>query len=180
MPTSPFLVAVQTRAARISVSASATRKQGGGIIEPARGFLAQLELKEFATARESLFRTRLDKTTEDLAKTFPVASRSWGLARKLLNIFLRDALYTSYLRDRFQLQKSEAFLEVPLDSISAGRIYKEAIRGELPRWPGVKHNTEEVSALYQTLASKLAMRAGVARVHLDTYWWGERGAANEA
>ena len=175
-----FLKAVQARGARVSVSASATRKQGGGIVEPARAFLAVMPLRKFSTANDSLFTRRLNTATDDLQATFPLQSRSWGLARKLLNIFLRDCLYTSYLNDEYELSNAEKFMEVPLDSISASALFKEAPKLSLPKWPGVKHNTPEVSAKYQEFATCLAGETGVARVHLDTYWWGERSAPGEA
>ena len=175
-----FLKAVQARGARVSVSASATRKQGGGVVEPARAFLAVMPLRRFSTANGLLFAQHLDTTTNDLKATFPPQSRSWGLARKLLNIFLRDCLYTSYLNDEYELSKAEKFMEVPLDSISANALFKEAPRLSLPKWPGVKHNTPQVSAKYQEFATCLIAEAGIARVHLDTYWWGERSAPGEA
>ena len=43
--------------------------------------------------------------------------------------------------------------------------------GELPRWPGVKYLTPEVSEVYQAFASKVARREGLKRVHLDAYLW---------
>lgn len=177
MITPSFLSAVQARTARISASSSATRKQGGGIVEPARGFLSKLPLSEFAISDVTAFSALLDRTTHSLASTFPAGTRSWGLARKLLNIFLRDALYTTYLSDAFVLCRSESLLEVPLDSISAAHIYSVGTRRRLPRWPSVKHNTAQISMAYQSVAAEISADAGVARVHLDTFWWGKRAAA---
>jgi hypothetical protein len=170
---------VQARAARISVSASATRKQGGGIIEPARSFLATLDLKRFSVTEPSLFLATLNDATESLKMRLPSPQEHWGIARKLTNIFLRDALYTSFLKDEFGLATSEAFLEVPLDSISAERIFNSAEPGALPKWPGVKRNDALLNAAYQAVAAKAASRAKIARVHLDTYWWGERSTPIE-
>jgi hypothetical protein len=42
----------------------------------------------------------------------------------------------------------------------------------LPRWRGVKHLTPAVNERYQNYATTIAGRKGVARVHLDTFWWG--------
>jgi hypothetical protein len=94
----------------------------------------------------------------------------------LINIFLRDALYTTYLCKRFHLREAEGFFEVPLDSITAGHLRRNAGRGVLPPWKGVKHLTPEVSKRFQEYADHLAQTSGVAKVHLDTYWWGERAA----
>lgn len=173
-PTLTFLNAVQARTARISASSSATRKQGGGVVGPAREFLSRLPLTSFATDDAAAFVALLDKTTHDLASKFPAGTQGWGLARKLLNIFLRDSLYTTYLSNAYGLTKSESMLEVPLDSISAAHIYNVGTRQRLPRWPGVKYNTASVSEAYQGIATEIAAKHGIARVHLDTFWWGER------
>ena len=111
---------------------------------------------------------------ELLQGSLPKSGRSWGLARKLLNIFLRDSLYTGYLNKAYGLRAAERFLEIPLDSITAERIRERM--PELPRWPGVRHLGPELSAAYQAAALRLAAKQGVRRVHLDAYWWGQRGA----
>lgn len=175
-----FLNAVQTRAARIAASSSATRNQGEGVVASAREFLSGLPLGEFAECDHGSFEAWLNASTEQLASALPAGSRSWGLARKLLNIFLRDALYTSYLAEAYSLRKVEHLLEVPLDSISAGRIREYRGASEVPRWRGVKYNTPAVSAAYQKVASEMAVSIGIARVHLDTYWWGGRAEPQPA
>jgi hypothetical protein len=142
------------------------------VVESARGFLGSLRLGDFGTTDERAFAQRLELATGGLREILPKAARNWGLARKLLNIFLRDSLYTVYLTTEHGLDVAEPFLEVPLDSITAKRI-----RGKVPtvpRWPGVKHLDPSISAAYQQAALSLARQYGVARVHLDTYWWGAR------
>ncbi len=174
MPTVPFIEAVQTRAARIACNVSATRGQGAGVVASGREFLAQMPLAQFAVSRTSLFERRLDEATQDLCTAFPKSGRSWGLARKVLNIFLRDALYTTYLSKRFGLARAEHCFEVPLDSITARHLCQAAGRGALPRWLGVKHLTPSASAAYQAFAAEYAASHRIARAHLDTYWWGHR------
>lgn len=174
MPTVPFIEAVQTRAARIACSASATRGQGAGVVASGRGFLAQLPLAQFAVSRPSLFLRRLDEATQGLCGALPKSGRSWGLARKVLNIFLRDALYSTYLSEEFFLSRAENCLEVPLDSITARHLCQAAGRGMLPRWLGVKHLTPQASAAYQAFAAEYGASHDITRVHLDTYWWGHR------
>lgn len=174
MPNVPFVQAVQSRAARISVGASATRGNGAGVVVAGRLFLARLPLIDFATRRPDVFHQRLDTATGKLSASLPAGARSWGLARKLLNIFLRDALYTTYLADAFKLQEAEALFEIPLDSITAGHLQKAAGGRTLPRWSGVKYLTPEVSNSYQAFAAQLAVTKAIARVHLDTHWWGHR------
>lgn len=156
----------------MAVSASAARGQRApGLVEAARRYLAVLPLRQFGVSREEVFRSRLDRATQRLTAALPGRGRSWGVARKLLNIFLRDALYTSYLRDRFRLGASEQFYELPLDSITAKRLRREVAAGQLPRWKGVKYLIPEVSQQYQTAAAAIAIARGIARAHLDAYWW---------
>lgn len=170
-----FLPAIQRRAARVAVGASAARGQGApGLVLSAREFLAELPLGQFGVSDARLFRRRLDAATERLKRRLPARGRSWGIARKLLNIFLRDALYTRYLEEANTLRRAEAYLEVPLDSITAGRMRAAVPRGSLPRWSGVRHLTVEASDLFQAAALAEAKRYGVARVHLDALWWGVR------
>lgn len=171
---SDFLRAIQGRTARIAASASASRGQGPGVTQAARMFFGDLDLRKFRVKNAAVFRKRLNMETGKLVRSLPSGARNWGLARKLLNIFLRDALYTTYLRDRFQLGAAEEFLEIPLDSITAGYLRKDAGRGVLPLWTGVKHLTPTTNGLYQRQAAELARERGLARVHLDTFWWGER------
>jgi hypothetical protein len=93
-----------------------------------------------------------------------------------MNIFLRDALYTTYLCEKFRLDAAEKSFEIPLDSITSGRLREGAGRSVLPRWNGVKHLTSDANGQYQDYAEGLARTCGLARVHLDTYWWGERAS----
>jgi len=171
-----FLRAVQIRAARIAASASAARGQGAGTVAAARAFLTELDLRRFGVIGARAFRSRLDSATHDLQCALPKRARSWGLARKLLNIFLRDCLYSTHLSQEYGLESTEAFFEVPLDSITAKRLRQLAGRASLPPWLGVKHLLPEVSKRYQQFAEEVGQIRGIAQVHLDTYWWGARAA----
>lgn len=139
----------------------------------AREYLRDLHLVDFGTADATAFRGSLDRATNDLQLALPKTSRHWGLARKGLNIFLRDCLYTVYLREAFSLQLAEEFFEVPLDSISGTSLHKHAA-GRLPRWKTVQALDRALSDKYQIEASRLAATRQIARVHLDAVWWGER------
>ena len=59
-------------------------------------------------------------------KKLPKKSRRWGRARKGLNIFLRDCLYTVHIRKAYRLDQAEQFFELPLDSIIGARLAKES------------------------------------------------------
>lgn len=163
---------VQHRAARVAITASATRGQGAGVVASARDHFGRLKLANFGISDERVFARQLDAATRQLMDCLPKDAANWGLARKLLNIFLRDCLYTSYLAKAHRLAKAEKLLEIPLDSITAKRIH-EAVP-QLPRWPGVKYLDRATSDAYQAAALAVAREHGVARAHLDAYWWGAR------
>ena len=131
-----------------------------------------LNVAQFATRDRVEFQRALDRQTQRLVVVFPRGRGSWGLARKLLNIFLRDCLYTAYLNDAYGLGAAEGLLEIPLDSITANRLRQA--KPDLPRWRGVKYLDPQLSAAYQAAATLVAKRERVARVHLDAYWWGAR------
>jgi hypothetical protein len=169
-----LLDALQVRAARIAIGSSSMRGRGNrGVVEAGRRFLNALSLANFGTADPEKFRSALDAATSGLRKALPNRSQYWGLARKGLNIFLRDCLYTVYLRDAYSLDLAEAYFEVPLDSLS-GRALHKAAPGALPRWHTVRGLTAELSDKYQGIASECAASKGMARVHLDVFWWGSR------
>jgi hypothetical protein len=165
------LQAVQSRAARAAVGASAARGRcNTGTVVAARAFLRQLDLAPFGSSPKS-FTELLDRMTDELSAELPRRARHWGLARKLMNIFLRDCLYTTYLDDVFRLRNVETQLELPLDSVTARQLKRAAGRGVLPPWPGVKHLSRALSAQFQNAAETEAERRGLARVHLDALWW---------
>ena len=87
-----------------------------------------------------------------------------------MNIFLRDAAYTVYLLDAFALERAEPYLEVPLDSVTAGCLIEESAAA-LPAWCGVKNVTPEYNRLFQREAALIATALGANRVHLDAHWW---------
>lgn len=166
------LQAFRSRAARISVGASTVRGRGNaGAVAASRRFLRQLDLSMFSRSTRKRFVTNLNAATIALRDSLPRGARHWGLARKVLNIFLRDCLYTTYLDARFGLRRNEAYFELPLDRITATHLKRAAGRGKLPAWPGVKHLTEPQSAAFQEAATAEAAKRGIPRIHLDAIWW---------
>ena len=166
---------MQRWVATVAVGPSALRKQGAkGVIDAAHSYLANMDLKQFSTSSEEEFRKTLDRETERLREALPRGARNWGAARKALNLFLRDAFYNYDLRTHFILTNAERFYEVALDSYVAGELKKKSSWPALPRWPGLKRLTPEVSEKYQEFARSLAEKDGIARVHLDAKLWLER------
>ena len=164
---------IQRRVARVAMGATAARGQGApGVVDCAREFAGSIRLDRLATRDAAQYHRRLDVLTTRLQHTLPKSAASWGLARKLLNIFIRDCVYVGYFRRAYGLHLIEAFCEVPLDSITAERIRKA--KPGLPPWPGVKYLTPSVSSQYQLVANQLSKLKGIAALHLDAYWWGAR------
>jgi hypothetical protein len=104
---------------------------------------------------------------------FPSGAKHWGLARKGLNIFLRECLYTVYICNEYSLSCAETSFEIPLDSITGKALYRESGK-KLPRWKTVRGLDPDLSDRFQAFAAQLGTARGYARVHLDAEWWGQR------
>jgi hypothetical protein len=170
--TLPLSKIVQSRVARIAVGPSTVRGKGNkGIVAAARRYVGRLDLSGFGTADGAEFRKVLDDQTEALRCTFPEPARHWGIARKVLNIFLRDSFYSTYLCDEFGLGQGEFLFEIPLDRLVSDELHKAVRSGTLPKWPGVRGVTPELNDTYQAAASNVASSRRLARVHLDALWW---------
>ncbi len=168
-----FIEHIRRYVARYSVSASAARGQNApGLVRRARAHLASVPLRGFAVRTRRRFETALDRETELLQAALPHKGRSWGIARKLLNIYLRNALYTSYLREHYELATAEAWYEIPLDAVAAKQIRAAARGVRPPRWLGVRHLTRDLSSAYQEAARLIAAQHAVDPVHLDAWFWG--------
>lgn len=171
MTAEQLLNAIQSHAARGSIGASTVRGRGNtGTAAAARAFLCTIDLTTFGSG-SAAFSAALDNSTDDLRAALPRAARHWGIARKVLNIFLRNCLYTTHLNAAFDLGRTESSFELPLDSITAVNLKRAAGRGALPPWPGVKHLSPSLSAQFQKAAAEEAAKRGIARVHLDAVWW---------
>ena len=167
-----FLEAVRSRAARSAATASAVRGRGNtGTVDASRAYLRHMDLTPFGSP--SGFAAALDQETARLLAKLPIGAQHWGMARKVLNIFLRDCLYTTFLEKEFHLSRADAAFELPLDSITVTHLKRAAGRGLLPPWPGVRHLSKQNSDLFQKAAAEEANRRGLTRVHLDAVWWAQ-------
>jgi hypothetical protein len=148
-----------------------------GTISTVRRFLAALDLGAIPNDGHEAFEGFLDRATEDLRSELVEGFQNWGPPRKFLNIFLRDALYDAHLSIAYELSRLESWLEVPLDSHVARGLTRDAIEmnlgdpDDIPTWDAVIRLTPGVSGAYQHLASRIAQRRAVARVHLDLLYW---------
>ena len=172
---SDFVEIVQRMVAISSVGPSAVRGQGKGVQGACHEHLSSLRLERIPATGGKAYEAWLDRQTEKLldalSSVLPPANRPWGTARKALNLFMRDALHDKYLAREYGLDKLESWLEIPLDRVVAKGLRLPSDRGRLPVWPGLKHLQPAVSVLYQAKAKEVAVRMGIARVHLDMYLW---------
>lgn len=171
MKNDDFLKIIRSYTARVAVGPSAVRGNGNaGVVATASRYLREMDLAPFGTRSLKQFNAALDANTESLRRRLPPKAQHWGLARKVMNIYLRGALYTGYLRDAYRLDAAEHFFEVPLDRYTAKAICRA--RGtQSIRWDAVKRLTPELSALFQDIAAREAKRRDIARIHLDAVWW---------
>jgi len=124
-----FISKMQRKVAISAVGPSAVRgRKGGKIIKVVHDFLAETGLASVPRTRQAEFLDWLDQRTSALQDRLPARRgkkrprRPWGIARKAINLFLRDAVYNKYLSGRFGLDRLEAWLELPLDSQVARRL----------------------------------------------------------
>ncbi|QDV25967.1 hypothetical protein [Aureliella helgolandensis] len=158
-----------------SVGASTVRGlRTKGVVAAARTALSKVELSRYGTADHAEFTFALERDTQSVCDGLPVGARYWGVARKVLNIFLRGSLYNIYLSNYFELAQAEALFEIPLDSLSANAIRELASERSIPRWLGVKYVTPEINERFQRLAIEVATERKTSRVHLDALFWGSR------
>ncbi len=159
---------IQRFEAFTAIGASTVRNQGApGVVNATRKFLSEMDLRSFGAKNKDDFTEALERKTNALQRTLPEPAASWGLARKALNVFLRDCLYNHYLRRDFHLNRAEFFFELPLDRLAVTGLKSQAPVRSLPIWKGVKHLCPRDSKKFQEYASRLAQSKGYARVHLD-------------
>ena len=169
---SDLIRAIQRKVAVSSVPASAMRGQGvKGVVSAARNYLTSLTVAKFATTQEAAFQMALNEETIGLRAELPRGARKWGLARKVMNLFLRDAFYNRFLSENSALDVAQSLYELPMDSIVAEALRKERGSEDLPSWPGLKYLTPSENEAYQAFANQIAVKRGILRVHLDAYYW---------
>lgn len=162
---------MQRRIANVAIGASTVRGNPKGTKKRIRDHLAHFDFSELKNGPNDDFAIKLDEWTKIIRETVLLpGAQHWGVARKCLNIFLRDATYNYLLREKYKLEAIRKFLEVPLDNIVAARL-KEA-ESDLSRFPGIIHLESKISKDYQDAAERIAAKKGLeARVDLDLYYW---------
>lgn len=165
-----FLKMIQRMVAESALPGTALGGRGtAGATGAAREFLAELSLREFALCRASTFGRCLESATDALRRRLPRGAQDWGIARRAMNLFLRDALYNAYLREQYRLHRTERWLELPLDAAAATYLRDADPAASLPAWRGIRQLMPTQNAAWQGIASAVAQQMGLARVHLDLY-----------
>ncbi|MBI2575207.1 hypothetical protein HYV82_04970 [Candidatus Woesearchaeota archaeon] len=163
---------VQKRIANICVGASTVRGQPKRTVDEARKYLKSIKLEEFSTSGdESQFKVLLDNHTGLLKEKFP--SKSWGMSRKVLNIFLFQASHDILLNRHYALDGIIPYLELPLDNPNAQRLVKFAKSKNVElEWKNIRSLKPETNEQFQEVAKRCAHdEIQWDRCYLEVCWW---------
>ncbi len=163
------LVRILRQGAAVSAVRDSALRGRGEVAAVACRFCAALDLGQFAERRGGSFLSRLDASTERLRQALPSGGRSWGAARNVIDLFLREAFYNRYICTQFRLERAEEWLELPLDSNLARRLRSAFPECRLPPWRSPTSLTPAVNSSYQGVAAEIADNKGIARVHLGAF-----------
>lgn len=172
-----FLENVQNYVAVTSVGASTVRGYPKKTAERSKEFFKEIYLGTLAGKDRAQYKSHLNVLTKRLMQKLPKASRhkqnkkAYGIARKVLNIFLHNAFYNRYLCEAYKLDSLEEYLEVPIDKKVAMAIKKRRPKRILPAWNGIKALDGRVHRQYQTQAMAVADKLKISVVHLDAYFY---------
>ena len=161
-----FIPDMQKFVVRQSVGASAMRGQGTNVLLNVHQFLDVLSLGTLKARSRDEYLVWLDQYTNDLLKS----AKTWGAARKALNLFMRSALYNCYLKRKYGLGRFERWMEIPLDGIVVTKL-RRLFFNQLPVWRGVKYLKRKDSDSFQRAASCLAIDNQITTVHQDIFLW---------
>lgn len=176
-----YIRKIHKRIAIVAVGGSALRNQGdSGLVGIARSYFEnEIVLDDLFDCLQNkpLFDNFLNKHTKELVNRFPEKGKSWGAARKGLNLFFRDLVYNKFIAEKYKLSVNfQQFndqikhLEVPLDSYVANELYGKSQK-KLPRWISIKELQHKKSEEYQAFALDYANELDIARVNLDLLFW---------
>jgi hypothetical protein len=137
---------LRRRTAELSVGASTVRRAGrNGSGSSARATAGSAQGLRRLIALSLL--AALDRETVRIQRQLPDGARHWGVARKVLNIFLRSCVYSRPLASAYGLAHIDRWLELPLDSQVAEGIVM-CSGAKLPRWRTVKAVSRRIHAEY--------------------------------
>lgn len=163
---------IEYKLARIikeSVTSSTARMQPKETIQTTHKFLKTIQLSDIDNSlSEENFKNFLDKKTEELSQLIP--SKSWGHARKFINIFLLKVEDSFLLAEKLKNHKKmKSLLEIPIDSKVAKRLASSYY--DLPKFYSIKKVSPEINYKFQEAAKKAAKLMNLNRVELDDIFW---------
>lgn len=167
-----ILTNLRLRTAELSVGASTVRGLGvPGVVRAARSALKRVNLKRFRVRSRQAFRRALDRETEVIRRSLPRGAQHWGVARKVLNVFLRNIVHNRHLSEAFGVRHIDEWLELPLDRQVGEGIRAEREGAHLPRWHTIKGLEPRVGEDFQEAARAHAAVVGVSSILLEYLWW---------
>ncbi len=168
---STLISTIQDFVAETAPGGGTLRGQEPGVVDGLRRCLRNIELRTVPRNREG-YQKWLDEHTGLCLSTLSVKIQPWGTVRKCINMFMRSCLCDHYLRAYYALERVEPWAEAPIDSIVATVLKRDAGRGRLPEWPGLKHLQPHVHQLFQSHAQQMALREGfTSAAFLDLRLW---------
>jgi hypothetical protein len=176
-----FYTLIHRRLAQVAIGASAIRNQGAaGLVNILREYFERnIQLTDFFNAFKSdeIYRHFLDCHTDNILLQFPQSAQSWGAARKGLNLFLREVIYSRFFAHKFDIPENFSHfnnfikaMEVPLDREVANGLIRDG-DGTLPKWKNIKSLDSSINQLFQEQALVIAIGENIARVNLDLKYW---------
>ncbi len=168
----PPINLIQFRIANISVGPSTVRGQPKETVKKAREYLKSIHLQNFTDiGNEQDFQNTLNEYTLKLQQELP--SKSWGIARKVMNIFLFQATHDVLLNREFFLDNIKIFLEIPLDNPNSKKLKEFAKKEEIDiSWRNIYSLQPDINQKFQDYAGKYALETyQCERCYLDVYWW---------
>jgi hypothetical protein len=161
----------QRRMANVSIGASTLRGQPEGTIKIATDFLDKMDFNLFKDVfSEQDFLNKLNEQTLLLSEAIP--SKSWGMSRKALNLFLFDSAHNTFISEAYNLKRLIPFFELVLDNPNAKRLLELAkSKGTTLNWNNIKSLTKEENFHLQQFAKEIAREKGYERCYLDLEYW---------
>ena len=161
----------QRRMANRSVGASALRGQPPKTIEITREFLKKIDFNLFKeVSSEQDFLNKLNEQTSLLGESIP--SKSWGMSRKALNLFLFESAHDTVISEEYSLKHLIPFFELVLDNPNAKRLLELAKnKGINLNWKNIKSLTKEENFHLQQFAKEVSKEKDYERCYLDLEYW---------
>jgi hypothetical protein len=161
---------IQEWVAKSTVGVSTVRGQPAGTMQKAIEFLKQVCLADFRKITCDKYMENLDDYTDKFSNH--LEGESWGISRKIINLFLIRAFHDKYLSEVYQLEPMKNWLELPIDGPTANKLIEigadEGIT--LPEWSSLRYLENDLNTKYQEYAQTLAEKKRCARFQLDQIW----------